>query len=94
MLVVPDIEETFLPLRDGLFGNPIQHRSVSMKYFFPFRTNSVDIRKSIESLLNALPERFESSFPTESALGSALRSGLAALVRLCDLPCTVPLIHT
>lgn len=39
-------------------------------------------RAAVESLLTALPERFATMARVNTALGSALRAGLAALVRI------------
>ncbi|KAG5646343.1 hypothetical protein DXG03_003666 [Asterophora parasitica] len=61
MLVVPDIQEAFLPLKNGLFEKPLQRR------------------EAIESLLDAIPGRFEEYPMQDAALGSTLRSCLAAL---------------
>ncbi|KAI0739143.1 hypothetical protein C8Q80DRAFT_1241672 [Daedaleopsis nitida] len=61
ILVVPDVDDVFLPSTEGLFVNP------------------VDSRNAITDLLTALPKRFEQTYETEAALGSALSASLAAL---------------
>jgi len=78
-MVVPDIDEVFLPLRDGLFENPIQRRYARSTLSWP---HDVDLlrRDAIESLLTAIPGRFEDTPIQSAALGSVLRSCLAALV--------------
>ena len=79
MLVVPDVDDVFLPSTSGLFVNPIEFR-----YERPFRFKSISevcaCRDTIYNLLMALASRHEQTFETESALGSALSASLAALV--------------
>ncbi|KAF8815725.1 sec24-related protein [Phlegmacium glaucopus] len=61
-LVVADLDEVFVPIKDGLFVKPVERRS------------------AIETLLDSIPNRF-SSFPSvDSAFGSVVVAGLAALV--------------
>lgn len=61
LLVVSDIDEVFVPLRDGLLAHPQGSRTV------------------IESLLDQLPDRHESTLIARSCLGSALCAALASL---------------
>ncbi len=79
MLVVPDVDDVFLPATSGLLVNPAEHRYArcsSLRRSHEYRVS----RDAITNLLTALPSRHEQSFETEAALGSVLSAGLAALV--------------
>lgn len=92
MLVVPDLEDVFLPLNDGLLVDPIQSRCVCS------RTQcgdcgidsslGTDGRDVILQLLDSLPHLFAENQVAEAALGAPMKASLKALVgsspRACE----------
>ena len=79
MLVVTDLDEVFIPMRDGLFVNPQDSRYAHPSQDYRTIIERVSSSSVIENLLESLPERSDDAFG-QSALGSAVRAGLAALV--------------
>jgi protein transport protein SEC24 len=78
-MVLLDIDDVFVPLRDGLFVDPKQSRYVR-SLDGPHRCLNQPFRGVIEHLLEVLPQRHGDTPHREASLGSAIRAGLAALV--------------
>ena len=84
-----DLDEVFIPIKSGLFVNPIERRYESIVFFISSYFELEIFRSAIETLLNSIPGRF-SSFPVGgSALGSAIVAGLAALVGSTSHECRI-----
>lgn len=79
MLVVTDLDEVFIPMREGLFVNPQDSRYAYLSQDFGTVIQRISSSAVIENLLESLPERSDDAYG-QSALGSAVRAGLAALV--------------
>lgn len=80
-MVLADVDEVFVPLREGMFANPSESRydaSSSCGFQVAY---VMDGRHIIEALLVELPNRFTETTVYSSALGPALRACLAAFVR-------------
>jgi len=76
MLIMPDIEDPFVPLSEGLFVDPYEARLVS----FPFLTRGyLLLRSNITGLLSQLPALFSQIKNPEPALLPTLNAALAAL---------------
>lgn len=80
MRIVSDIDDVFLPVREGIFVDPVEARWVIDLVTDDIRTQSRVIRSCIESLLDLIPITFEASTTPHVAAGAAIRGGLAALV--------------
>ncbi|KAG8846854.1 COPII coat Sec23p-Sfb3p heterodimer component [Tulasnella sp. 330] len=69
MCIVSDIDDVFVPLREGIFADPVEARRHSF-------------RSTIEALLDLIPNTFEVYSSPHVAAGAAIRGGLAALSRI------------
>ena len=79
VLVMPDIEDVFLPLGPEIFVDPVEAR-----YGDQHRREDVLIglhRSVIQDTLTTIPKRADDTTVRESVLGSAICGALAALVR-------------
>lgn len=77
MLIMPDIEEPFVPLGDGLFVDPYEARFV-----FSLSQINLDtklVRSIITNLMNSLPTLFSNVKNPEPVLLPALTAAFAAI---------------
>ena len=80
MLVLSDLEDIFVPLQDGLFVD-VQESRCAHSCIIYVDALSYSLRALITNLLTSLGDASTRPLETEAALGSALATCLAALVR-------------
>jgi hypothetical protein len=71
MMVVPDVEEMFIPMQEDFFVDPQESRS------FPYNAN---LRAQIDILLSRIESMFSEMHVPEPALGATVLAAVAALV--------------
>lgn len=77
MLVVPDLEDVFVPSREDLFVDAVDSRyGISLVFIFHYSRLS---RHLLEPLLTSIMQRDETYAMSESALGSALYRAVHAV---------------
>lgn len=74
---MPDLEDPFVPLSEGLFVDPYESRYVAHLFYSKPIANI--FRSVITSLMNRLPALFSNIKNPEPALLPTLKAGLAAL---------------
>lgn len=84
ILVVPDIDEPFVPLCDNMFVHPAQSRYTVFVYAEIYRVN-FSRRNVITKVLEDIPMLYQENYVAESALGSLVSAGLSALVSRLSL---------
>jgi protein transport protein SEC24 len=76
MLVVPDVEDVFVPMGQDLFVDPEESRYRPARLFSP-------IRIQIEALLYRIEAMFPEITPPEPAFGATMLAAVSALVYTC-----------
>jgi protein transport protein SEC24 len=74
MMVVPDVEDVFLPIQETLFVDPQDSRH------FNFPNHLLIDRLQIEALLSRIDTMFSEIHVPEPALGACMISAVSALV--------------
>jgi protein transport protein SEC24 len=75
MMIVPDVEDVFVPLSEQCLVNPIHS-----KYAIEFETFNLNDRAIIENLLDSLPKMFAATRVAESCAGAAIQAANLAMV--------------
>jgi len=85
MMVVPDIDDLFLPIPDDLLVNLSDSMSVVEVCALLSRSNECLILQFFQALLDGLSNSFHGNQRVESALGPALRGAYGVMVCCIDV---------